>query len=106
MANFLLLYTGGGMPEGEAAQAKIMQDWMDWFSSLGEAVVDSGNPTSPVSKNIDGFGNVTDGPVGAMVTGYSVLKANNLEQAVNMAKGCPNIQSGGQVTVYETFDAM
>jgi hypothetical protein len=106
MANFLLLYTGGGMPEGEAEQAKVMQSWMDWFTYLGEAVVDSGNPTSPEVKNIDGNGKITDGPVGAMVTGYSILKANNLEQAVKMAKGCPNIQSGGQVTVYETFDAM
>ena len=106
MANFLLLYTGGGMPEGETEQAKIMQDWMNWFTHLGDAVVDTGNPTSPASKTIDHQGNVTNGPAAVPVTGYSILKAKDIEQAVSMAKGCPNLKSGGKVTVYETFDAM
>ena len=106
MANFLLLYTGGGMPEGETEQAKILQDWTDWFANLGDAVVDMGNPTSPASKTIDRQENVTNGPVASPVTGYSILKAKDIEQAVGMAKGCPNLKSGGQVTVYETFNAM
>ena len=31
MANFVLLYSGGGMPEDEAEQAKVMQSWMAWY---------------------------------------------------------------------------
>ena len=44
MANYLLLYGGGRMPEGDAEQAKVMQAWGAWFGQLGDAVVDSGNP--------------------------------------------------------------
>ena len=106
MANFLLLFTGSGMPEGEAEQAKVIQDWTDWFANLGEAIVDPGNPTSPVSRTLDHQGNVTNSPLAIPVTGYSILKAPNLDQAVVMAKGCPILKSGGQITVYETFDAM
>jgi len=37
MANYVLLYSGGGMPETEAEQAaamKIMKAWEAWFSEL------------------------------------------------------------------------
>ena len=52
MANFVLLYTGGGMPEDEAEQAKVMQAWMAWYEKLGSAVVDQGNPFSPLAKSM------------------------------------------------------
>ncbi len=50
MAKFVLLYTGGSMPETETEQAKVMQDWADWYAGLGDAVADPGNPIGPVSK--------------------------------------------------------
>jgi hypothetical protein len=40
------------------------------------------------------------------VSGYSIVEAPSLEAATKMAKGCPILRSGGQVAVYETFDAM
>ena len=80
MANFLLLYSGGGMPEGEEAQKQVMDAWGQWFGKLGDAVVDGGNPTTPQSKTIDSDGSVTDSP--AQVTGYSIIKASSLDDAV------------------------
>ena len=47
MANFVLLYTGGRMPEGEAEQKQVMEAWMGWFGNLGDKVVDAGNPFAP-----------------------------------------------------------
>ena len=41
MANYVLVYHGGAMPEGEVAQAEVMKAWTDWFTKLGSAVVDS-----------------------------------------------------------------
>ena len=38
MADYLLLYSGGSMPETEEQQAAVMQAWTDWFTSLGAAV--------------------------------------------------------------------
>jgi len=106
MANFVLLYSGGSMAESEAEQAAIMQAWVAWFDKLGSAVVDAGNPFTPAAKSIAQDGTVSDGPVGTLATGYSIIKADSLGAAVEMAKGCPNLQGGGQITVYETFPAM
>jgi hypothetical protein len=30
MARFGLIYSGGGMPEGEAEQKRVMDAWMAW----------------------------------------------------------------------------
>ncbi len=106
MANFVLVYSGGGMAESEAEQAAIMQAWGAWFGGLGSALVDGGNPFTPAAKSIASNGKVSDGPVGTMATGYSILKADSLDAAVEASKSCPVLQSGGQVTVYETFPVM
>ena len=107
MANFLLVYSGGnGMAPTPAEQAAVMQAWGVWFTKLGSAVVDGGNPTLPTAKTIAPSGTVSDGAVGAAATGYSIIKADSLAAAVDMAKGCPVLQSNGQVTVYETVEVM
>ena len=107
MAKYLLLYSGGsGMPQTEAEQKAIIDDWTAWYNRLGGAVVDPGNPTSPAAKSIDSNGKVSDGPAGTMVTGYTILKADSLDAAVAMAKGCPVLKSNGQISVFETFDVM
>jgi len=103
MANFVLLYSGGSMPESQAEQAAVLQAWGAWYGRLGNAVVDGGNPFTSQAKSIVSDGKVSNGPVGTMATGYSIIKANSLDEAVEMAKGCPVLQSGGQITVYETF---
>ena len=106
MANFLLLYRGGSMPESAAEQAAAMQAWGAWYGGLGSAVVDGGNPFTPMAKSIASDGTVSDGPVGTMASGYSIIKADSLGAAVEMAKGCPVLQGGGQISVYETFPVM
>jgi hypothetical protein len=107
MANFLLVYTGGdnGNPTPEEGAA-IIKDWNDWFSTLGENLVDGGNPIAPNVKSVASDGAVSDGPVGVAATGYSVIKADSLEAATDVAKGCPHLKAGGQITVYETFAVM
>ena len=106
MANYLLLYSGGKMPETEAEQAAVMQAWMSWFGQLGSALVDGGNPTSGKAKTIASNGTVTDGSELGMASGYSVIKADSLDEAVSMAKGCPVLQGGASLVVLETFNVM
>ena len=98
MANFLYVYYGGMMAATPAAQKKSMDAWMGWFKKLGKAVIDGGVPTKP--GKLVGKGSakaIGNNPV----TGYSIIKADNLDAAVAIAKGCPNIPDGGQVAVYE-----
>lgn len=103
MTQFVLLYTGGGMPESEEESAKVMEAWGAWMGSLGEALVSGGNPFSPEAKTINSDGTVSAGVVGAPASGYSIIEAGSLDSAVELAKGCPHWGYGGQIAVYETF---
>ncbi len=106
MANFVLLYSGGSMPETQAEQAAVIQAWTAWYGELGSAVVDAGNPFTPVAKSIASDGTVSEGPVGTMASGYTVIKADSLDAAVQVARRCPVLQGGARITVYETFPVM
>lgn len=105
MANFVLLYSGGSMPATEAEGKAVVAAWDVWFHKLGGNLVDGGNPFTPTAKTVSADGKVTDGPVGGMASGYSVIKADSLDAAVAMAKGCPVFMGGAKITVYETFNA-
>jgi hypothetical protein len=43
MATYLLAYHGGGMPETEEQQQRVLAAWTTWYDELGPAVVDPGN---------------------------------------------------------------
>lgn len=104
MAKYLLAYHGGGMPETPEAQASVLGAWEAWFKKLGGAVVDPGNPCS-TARTI-----AADGSVGALgpsaISGYTILSADSLDQAVGFARSCPVLGAGASIEVCETFDAM
>jgi hypothetical protein len=93
MGKFVYAYKGGGMPETEEEGKRVMEAWMGWLGGLGDSVVDVGNPFGPSQ----GVGGGTSG-----LTGYSIVAADNLADAVSKAGGCPVLDSGGSVEVYET----
>jgi hypothetical protein len=103
MANYLFTYYGGGMPETPEETARVMAAWTSWFTELGDALVDGGNPTSQ-SRAISPDGSVMDAT--SAPTGYSIIKADSLDAAVVAAKGCPVLGAGATVVVSETFEAM
>jgi hypothetical protein len=103
VANYVLVYHGGAMPQTPEEGATVMKAWTDWFAALGPAVVDGGNPASR-TKRISATGSVSDDPSGP--SGYSVIKADSLDAAVELAKGCPVLAGGASVQVVETFEAM
>ena len=105
MANFVLVYTGGSRPATEAEGKKSMEAWGAWFGQLGDRVVDAGNPFDAHAKTLSN-GSVHDGVEGIAATGYSILKAESLTAATKLAQGCPHLQSGGKITVYEVSPLM
>jgi hypothetical protein len=106
MTKYLLLYSDGSMPETEAEQAQVMKAWEAWYAGLGSAVVDPGNPLTSVAKSIASDGTVSDGPKGTMASGYTIIQASSFDEAVKMAKGCPVLEGGADISVFETFEAM
>lgn len=106
MANYLLAYHGGGgMEQDETARNKVMAQWGKWFQDLGSALVDGGNPVMR-AKTISSKGSVSEGGGQNPVSGYSVIKADSLDEAVKLAKGCPVLVGGGTIEVAETVNAM
>ena len=104
MANYVLVYKGGSMAETEAEQQAVLAAWGRWYGELGQAVVDGGNPFGP-SASVAADGTVSDGG-GSGLTGYTILQADSLATATELAKGCPVLSSGGSIEVYETFQVM
>ena len=102
---YLLVYYGGGMPESAAAQARVLKQWEKWFGKVGSAMVDGGNPMSGAANKIRADGSVAKGAIGKRATGYSIIEAPSLAKATTMARGCPILKSGGEISVYDTFNA-
>ena len=104
MAKFLLVYHGGvGMPETKAEREPLMAAWGAWFGELGPAIVDGGNPTSQ-ARTIGPDGAVSEGGGSNPTTGYTLIEADSLDEAVIRAKGCPSLQREGSIEVCETID--
>ncbi len=78
--------------------------WNTWMGQLGSSLKDGGNPFTPASKTVSNDGSVSDG--GGSASGYSIISADSLDAAVDLAKGSPVLQGGATITVYETFAVM
>lgn len=103
MARYLFVYHGGGMPESEEEGQKAMEAWGSWFGSMGDAVVDGGNPVG-LSTTVQSDGSVVGNGGANPATGYSVIEAKDVDDAIAKAKGCPILSSGGSVELAETFE--
>jgi YCII-related domain len=102
MANYVFAYKGGSMAATDAEREAAMAAWGNWFGSLGQAVVEVGNPFG-ASTSVSANG--SSGQAGSL-SGYSVIAADDLAAAAELAKGSPVIAGGGSVEVYETIQVM
>lgn len=80
-------------PDRQVSEAEG-QAWMDWFGEIGSAIVELGSRVGRTSS-------LGAGPTGSVVTGYTIIRAADLEAAVLLAKGCPGLRQGGAVEVGE-----
>lgn len=101
MAKFLYVYKGGGMARTEEEQKAAMAAWGAWFEQLGSAITDPGNPVG-ATKVVSSNGTSDGGGAGA-ATGYTLIEADSLDAAAELAKSCPIFEVGGTVEVGETI---
>lgn len=78
-----------------------------WIEELGEHFA-GGDPLEHPAKSVKGKERlVTDGPYiesKELVSGYYFIHADTLEEAAEIAKGCPVLRLGGSVEVREIMD--
>ena len=103
MAKFIFVYHGGKMPETEEEGAQVMADWQAWLGGMGEAVVDGGNPVG-MSSTVHSDGSVTGDGGSNPTSGYSLVSADSIDSALDLAKGCPILKAEGSVEVAETLE--
>ena len=87
-------------PSPEQIQAR-MKPWQDWMGSMAaqNKLVDRGNRLASDGKIVKPGNTVTDGPYVELkeaIGGYTMIRANNLEEATELAKGLPYITSWRQ----------
>ena len=94
MIKYVLLHYGYETPTPE-----IMDAWNNWFASIGDKMVDTGLPFRR-GREISPTG-TKDLPLGIeSITGYTIIRAENLDDAEKIAQDCPSIAS---IRVYETM---
>ncbi len=104
MTKYVLAYHGGGpMPESAEETEKIMAQWGAWFQGLGASLVDPGNPLTQ-ARTVASNGSASDGGGVNPLTGYSIINADSIDAAVDVAKGCPVLAGGGNVEVAEAIE--
>lgn len=97
MKEFMLLYRGGDREwlsaPAEQKQA-VMVAWGKWFEALGAKgqLVAGGSPLDYDGQRVGKDGVITDIAAAEMkelVSGYSIIRANDAAEAAKMATECP-----------------
>jgi hypothetical protein len=103
MSKYLFVYHGGKMATNPADVKKVMDAWGKWFGSMGAAVIDGGNPVGK-SSTVRSDGSVANDGGANPVSGYSLIEAPTLDEALKKAKDCPILGNGGSVEIAQAMD--
>ena len=106
MAEFMLLFrynTSGKEPSPEQMQ-ETGKLWWAWMQKLeaGKKISRVGNRLSRAGRVVKANSMVTDGPyaeIKEILAGFMVIHAEDFDEAVEISKECPIIQTGGNVEV-------
>ena len=92
MNKYLFAYYGEPQFKSPEDGKKHMAEWGAWMNTLGRSMTDRGVPlktTKTVSSN-----GIQDGGRSTRLTGYSVVEAASMDDAIAMAKTCPHLNFG------------
>jgi hypothetical protein len=99
MPTFLVTYHGGGMPADEEGRQQAMAAFGAWVGKVGDALTDPGAPLGPaMTVSSDG---AREGHAEGHIGGYSILRADDMDAAVDLVRDHPFVSRGGSLTVSE-----
>lgn len=99
MPQYMITYLGGNQPSNPEEGKQHFAKYMEWLSSLGDAAVSPANPIkSTCTVNPDGT--VVEGGLTGM-SGFTLVEADSVAEAVAMAKRCPFLEIGGSLEISE-----
>jgi hypothetical protein len=107
MSKFVVIYAAPESAEATmenndpAAAAEGMKAWMDWAGRAGQHLTDMGAPLGN-GREISPSGT---SDAGAGVGGYSILEADDMDQALALMDGHPHLMMpGASIRVYEALN--
>jgi len=107
MKNFMMLFHSepnpdfNPTPEQIQEEVKVWQDWMTGIEKQGK-LKNPGEALGFEGKTMHADGSITDGPyaeVKEIVGGFIIVSAESIEEAIQLANGCPALSSGDKVEV-------
>jgi hypothetical protein len=91
MRNYLIAYRNGGKFANSQQGATQMARWKAWLASLGDAVVNPGTPLG--AGKLVSSGGISERSAD-FLTGFSVVRADSMETALDFAARCPYLDQG------------
>lgn len=92
MKRYMLLHFGFEPPTPE-----IMEAWGSWFKSIADRTIENGGFHGAAREiSAAGVEDLTMGP--DSITGYSIINAESIDEAEQLAQGNPFIKS---IRIYE-----
>ena len=93
-----------GTPPSPEQSQNIMKEWQNWMGSIAarNILVNPGNRLADEGKVVNPGNIVTNGPyveIKEAIGGYIIVRAESLEEAAEISKGCPILLIGGTVEV-------
>lgn len=99
MPQYMISYLGGDKPASSEEGQQHMAKYRAWLSSLGDAAVSPANPLKD-STTVKPDGSVSAGSTTTM-SGFTIIEADSLTDALSIAKACPFLDVGGSLEVSE-----
>jgi hypothetical protein len=99
MAQYIMTYLGGDQPSSPEEGRQHFAKYKEWLVSLGDSAVSPANPLKD-TRTVNSDGTVTTGGTTSM-SGYTVIEADSMEAALEIAKACPFLEIGGSLEVSE-----
>ena len=107
MEKYMYIFRGGdnGLDTASPQQMQAnMQKWNEWMKTLAEkGNLAGGEPLEKEGRQVNGKQKlVTDGPfmeAKEAVGGYLIVKANSLDEATALSKGCPIFENDGKLEI-------
>lgn len=108
MKDFLFIYRAdnAASQRSEEEAKSMMQRWIEWLGSIAakNKLTDRGNRLQSSGKIVKANDVITNGPYSEIkesIGGYSLVKADSYEDAIELAKSCPVLSVGGNVEIRE-----
>jgi hypothetical protein len=107
VANFLYVYRNSTESYAKMTPDEMQQTMQKWTTWITEAIrkgwmVEAGDGLKPEGRVLKDKKVISDGPfieVKEVLGGFSIVQADSIDAAAELAKGCPIFLRGGSVEV-------